>query len=275
MEEIWKDVEGYEGLYRVSNFGRIYGVKSKTILKPRKARNTDTVYLSKGGMDRHLAVCRIVAQAFVCNKYNYENVRHLDGNNENNRADNLMWVPRTIYNVGVVDVHNIDYDHDPSFIAWKGMIWRCYCSDDNTAKWYQDCNVCDEWLVFSNFNKWFKEQSDYKDGYCLDKDILVKGNKVYSPETCCFVPHEINTAILVRKGTTYDLPHGVTYDKRNGKYIGHGTHCKRKYFDNPNDAHAYFKEKKEKYVKYIAKKYYTEGKISKNVYESLINFTVE
>lgn len=245
MEEIWKDIEGYEGLYRVSNFGRIYGVKSKTILKPRKARNTDAVYLSKDGRDRHLAVCRIVAQAFVCNKYNYENVRHLDGNNENNRADNLMWVPRTIYNVGVVDVHNIDYKKDASYIAWKGMIWRCYCSTSNKTKCYEGCYVCEEWLVYSNFRKWFKEQSDYKEGYQLDKDILVKGNKVYSPETCCFVPQEINTAILLRKGEKYNLPHGVSYDKRKGKYIGHGTHCKRKYFDNPNDAHAYFKEKKK------------------------------
>ena len=275
MKEIWKDVVGYEGLYQVSNLGKVYSVKNKTILKQNKARNTPSVYLSKDGKQRHLAVDRIVAQAFVSNEYNYESIKHLDGNIENNKAKNLVFIPRMLYKVGIIDVHNIDYKKDASYIAWKGMIWRCYCSSSNKTKWYMDCYVCEEWLVFSNFRKWFKEQSDYKDGYCLDKDILVKDNKIYSPDTCCFVPQEINTAILLRKGDKYNLPHGVSFNKRNGKYIGHGTHCKRKYFDNPNDAHAYFKEKKEKYVKYIAKKYYTEGKISKNVYESLINFTIE
>lgn len=52
-------------------------------------------------------------------------------------------------------------------------------------------------MYFSNFLKWFN--GNYIKGYALDKDILIKGNKVYSPETCCFVPYEINTLVTNRK----------------------------------------------------------------------------
>lgn len=55
---------------------------------------------------------------------------------------------------------------------------------------YEGCTVCDEWLYFSNFKKWFDE--NYIEGFQLDKDIIIRGNKVYSPQTCCFVPKEIN-----------------------------------------------------------------------------------
>lgn len=75
-------------------------------------------------------------------------------------------------------------------IVWRDMLQRCYDSNfvENNHT-YTGCSVCDEWLYLSNFKKWFEE--NYVEGYQLDKDILVKGNKVYSPETCCFVPREI------------------------------------------------------------------------------------
>ena len=78
-----------------------------------------------------------------------------------------------------------------AFNVWNRMLRRCY--DESLHKEhpkYAECRVCDEWMLFSTFERWFNEH--YILGWELDKDILVKGNTIYAPETCCFVPHEIN-----------------------------------------------------------------------------------
>lgn len=75
-----------------------------------------------------------------------------------------------------------------AYKCWYNMIMRCSSRD----KSYLNCEVCEEWLNFSKFNKWF--QSQYRqDGWHLDKDIRMRGNKIYSPDTCCFIPSELNT----------------------------------------------------------------------------------
>ena len=61
--------------------------------------------------------------------------------------------------------------------AWYAMLNRCYNPLSNRAAAYKNCSVCDEWLTFSNFKRWFDEH--HVEGYELDKDILVKGNRVY------------------------------------------------------------------------------------------------
>jgi len=74
---------------------------------------------------------------------------------------------------------------------WMGIIERCY--DEKLHKKfpsYIGCSICEEWRYFSNFKRWFDEH--YVEGWCLDKDILFKGNKLYSSSTCCFVPQDIN-----------------------------------------------------------------------------------
>lgn len=80
----------------------------------------------------------------------------------------------------------------PFFRKWRHMIYRCYSKKYHlTSPTYSECYVCDEWLTFSNFKRWMETQ-DWN-GKHLDKDILVKGNKVYSPETCVFIDSVTNT----------------------------------------------------------------------------------
>ena len=112
QEEIWKDIPDYEGLYQVSNFGRVKRlpsiVRSKSggirhaperILNPiRQTLGYLTVKLSKDGIVRSVLVHRIVAQAFVLNPNGYAEVNHKDENKTNNRADNLEWCSRS-YNI--------------------------------------------------------------------------------------------------------------------------------------------------------------------------------
>ena len=85
--------------------------------------------------------------------------------------------------------------HRKAYLYWKCMIERCYDPYElNKRPTYIDCTVCKEWLNFQNFAKWYEENyyecNEHK--MSLDKDILVKGNKIYSPETCIFVPMNIN-----------------------------------------------------------------------------------
>ena len=100
---------------------------------------------------------------------------------------------KLIFNNGINDYDDITYRNGrdiKSYSVWHSMLQRCY--DDKyhiKHPTYEGCTVCDEWLYFSNFKKWFDE--NYIEGTQLDKDIFSK-NKVYSPETCCFVPREIN-----------------------------------------------------------------------------------
>lgn len=156
------------------------------------------------------------------------------------------------------------------------LLQRCYdIKFQHNHPTYVGCVVCDEWLHFSNFKKWF--DANFVEGYDLDKDILVKGNKVYSPDTCCFVPHEIN--ILVRnynrKHKQFNLPTGVYYDKIRNKYKAGGYfNSIQKRFDTLNEAILYNSYIRKKYAYNIIENYYKSNKISKKVYVALKNIFI-
>lgn len=95
----------------------------------------------------------------------------------------------------------------PIYSRWASMLARCYCKKsliDNPS--YAGCSVCEEWLLFSSFSKWCV--INYVDGYHLDKDIRIKGNKVYSPEACMFVTAKKNTEQASAKRYKFKSPNG-------------------------------------------------------------------
>ena len=107
MDEIWKDIEGYEGYYQVSNKGRIKGIRlvyqytEERILKPfsnQKGRGYLKVKLIKNGTGKYAYVHRLVAQAFIDNPNHYTEVNHKDENPKNNTVENLEWCTRS-YNM--------------------------------------------------------------------------------------------------------------------------------------------------------------------------------
>lgn len=274
MEEIWKDIKDLEGLYEASSNGNIRNSKTKRILSQRKQSLALVVSISKNGTCHNFSVGRIIANTFLPNPNHFNFVGHIDGDFTNNNIKNLFWYQKKIYGVGIMDVPSGTSDR--AWIYWKGMLWRCYdssCKQRDTI--YRECIVCEEWLRFSNFKKWFYEESNYFEGYHLDKDIISHNNRVYSPETCCFVPQEINKAVMVSKNKRSGLPSGVVYDNVRGRYIGSNPLGKRKYFKTINEAHKFYKIQKEKYVKFLAEKYYKEDKISEKIYNSLLNFKID
>lgn len=93
MKEIWKDIEGYEGLYQVSNLGRVKSLKSKRFLKLSvNEKGYLRCHLSKCGGSKHWRVHRLVAQAFISNQDNKPEINHIDGDKSNNCVTNLEWV---------------------------------------------------------------------------------------------------------------------------------------------------------------------------------------
>ena len=105
----------------------------------------------------------------------------------------------------------------PFYRVWNSMIERCYSAkfqDKNST--YKSCSVAEEWLTFSNFRAWMETQ-DWE-GNQLDKDLLIEGNKVYSPETCVFVTHMVNSFTLDSGATRGEWPIGVYWHKGASKF---------------------------------------------------------
>lgn len=95
MDEIWRDIEGYEGLYQISNKGHVKSLYngSERILKPRdNGRGYLRVHLTKENTSKHIRVHRLVARAFIPNPDNLPEVNHKDENKKNNCVENLEWM---------------------------------------------------------------------------------------------------------------------------------------------------------------------------------------
>ena len=92
MEEVWKPVKGYEGLYEVSDMGHVRGLKSGKVLRPGNSGRYDFVVLVKDGKRKDLYVHRIVANTFIPNPNGLLEVNHIDENKTNNCVQNLEWI---------------------------------------------------------------------------------------------------------------------------------------------------------------------------------------
>lgn len=105
---------------------------------------------------------------------------------------------------------------------WNSILDRGYSENFKLkSPTYTDVTVCKEWFLASNFVTWCKMQRK-DDGWQLDKDLLVIGNRVYSPETCLFVPPWLNTFTATQKKRRGDYLIGTSWHKPSKKYI---THC--------------------------------------------------
>lgn len=164
-------------------------------------------------------------------------------------------------------------------MVWRDMLRRCFDMEyKENLPTYDTCTVCDEWLNFQNFAKW------YYDNYYvipderieLDKDILIKGNKLYSKDTCVFVSHAINSLFTKRTNCRGKYKIGVSFV--NGKYKAscHDGTKKRKNlgtFSTEHEAFLAFKEFKEKHIKEIAEKY--KEYIPQKLYRALYAYEVQ
>lgn len=105
----------------------------------------------------------------------------------------------------------------PVYMTWASMIVRCYCEKSLARRpSYRGCSVSSEWLAFSRFKVWMDSQT--WEGLCLDKDILLPGNKVYGPDACVFVPSALNKFLTDRSSLRGDWPIGVSWNAKDKKF---------------------------------------------------------
>ena len=153
-------------------------------------------------------------------------------------------------------------------------IERCYdLKRQEKHPTYKGCIVAEEWHDFQNFAEWF--ENNYKEGFALDKDILIKGNKIYSPNTCCFVAREINNSFVKSDSIRGKYPIGIS--KAKDKFIAHisinGKRVRLGMFDTPEEAFQVYKIAKEKQIKEVAEKY--KNQITGQTYKAMYNYKVE
>lgn len=150
----------------------------------------------------------------------------------------------------------------PYYSAWKSMLNRCYNSKVHVGlPTYKGCTVAEEWKVFTIFRKWMETQP-WK-GNFLDKDIRFPGNKIYSEETCCFIPHSVNTLISYHENERGKLPLGVFHAESKGKYRAKcRLNGKTKWlgtFKTPEEAHQAYVVFKTKLIIEAANKQTNQG----------------
>jgi len=158
---------------------------------------------------------------------------------------------------------------------------------------YQDITICDEWKIYNNFEKWFEENyyTVPNERMEVDKDILIKGNKIYSPSTCIFVPQTINGLFEMKSHKTVShhfpnkvqsptnefLPTGVTWRKDRHKYrasLNLGSQIVKNlgHYDTIEEAFIVYKQAKEQRIKDVAEEY--KPYIPNKLYEAMINWEI-
>lgn len=196
---------------------------------------------------------------------------HLSGNGCAKCA--LDGQKRLVFGKGINDLYNVS--QEKSYGVWMMMLRRCYDTKLLVKEpSYVGCYVCDEWALYSNFKSWFDK--NYIEGFELDKDLLVKGNKEYSSSTCCFLPKEINSLLTKRQNHRGEYPIGVHKANKNSFKVLlsiDGRLKKVGVYDSEQEAFVAYKKNKEENIKRIAKKF--KGTISNEAYDALMNYNVE
>lgn len=174
--------------------------------------------------------------------------------------------------------------HNKEYSTWFSMLTRCFNERyKNIQQTYKEVTCCNEWLLYENFYEWLHSQENFDkwfDGerWAIDKDILIKGNKIYSPRTCCLVPLRVNTLFVKNDINRGEYPIGVSYYEWGNVYSSSfqdGNHRKTSYFKTKEEAFSNYKIEKEKLIKQIAQEEYDKNNITKKCYEAMMNYEVE
>ena len=166
------------------------------------------------------------------------------------------------------------------YALWKNMLKRCY-SDTCKKKQptYEDCEVSENFKYYEYFYDWCQSQVGFgNQDWQLDKDLLIKGNKVYSEDSCVFIPQEINSLLIKCDASRGEHLIGVSWSKTNKAFRAMVRRNKGKrehlgYFKTEIEAFNTYKVAKESFVKEQANKW--KGKIDNRAYNALMSYTVE
>lgn len=161
------------------------------------------------------------------------------------------------------------------YTAWVRMLERAYSTEkQKTNKSYIGCAVAAEWHNFQNFADWYASQPFSGQGFQVDKDILLPGNKIYCAEFCRLVPARINKILLDNPDRRGAHPVGVTFYA--GKYVSHLSRDGRRYhlgrFATPEEAFKAYKAAREDYIISSAER--DRDSLPLEIYEALMRHKI-
>ena len=193
--------------------------------------------------------------------------------------DNLRTLDLGVGVVGTKYPATVNGKTKKEYQIWYSMLDRCY-NKKTTSKnvTYKDCNVSENFTYYEYFHEWCNEQIGFiSNDYHIDKDLLVKGNKIYSENTCVFLPREINNALPKCDKARGNCLIGVRYKKSVCKYEANCSFGKGKSrylgsFNTEIEAFNAYKHAKENHLKELANKW--KDKIDHRAYNALMNYEV-
>ena len=195
-----------------------------------------------------------------------------------------LYLP-SVYGVGMLGTKYPSREGDRNtkeYLLWCRMLRRCY-SDSFKKKnpTYIDCEVSYNFKSYEYFYEWCHKQIGFGnecDGnpFQLDKDLLIKGNKVYSEDTCVFIPREINQLLTKSAASRGEYLIGVTFERSSGRFISqisiNSRNVKIGRFKTEIEAFEAYKEAKENVLRGLAEKW--KSQIDPRAYEALMNYEV-
>lgn len=202
-----------------------------------------------------------------------------------NISECLEWgikMPELIYGVALNNGQYpaiLNNKNSKEYSLWKSMLQRCYCQKyQKRQPTYIGCSVSDNFKSYSYFYEWVTHKKGFNiDGWQLDKDIVFKGNKIYSEYTCFFVPREINAFFNAKNKDRGIYPLGVCFNKKTGLFRArcnkNGKSVMLGDFRSPEKAHHAYKNFKENLCKELANKW--KDKIDGCVYEAMMVWSVQ
>ncbi len=186
-----------------------------------------------------------------------------------------------VFGVGINDwVGNVNVDGKPirEYKLWQNMLQRCFDEKyKQNQPTYEGVTCSKDWLSMTKFIEDVSQMKGYGlKGWELDKDILQKGNKLYSKDTCCFVPLEVNILLTKSDKARGKCPVGVYFDKCAGKFKAqlrvNGKQKNLGYFTAPEEAFQAYKLAKEAQIKAVAQKW--QHLLDERVYLALLDYEV-
>ena len=189
----------------------------------------------------------------------------------------------SVYDIGIIGdkyPSRVNGRNTKEYMLWCSMLRRCY-SDSYKKKHltYQGCEVSENFKSYEYFYEWCNQQVGFdNDGWQLDKDLLIKGNKVYSESTCVFIPAEVNTLFVKSDNIRGKHPIGVHWCNTKKAFVAQVNKNKGKpeylgLFKTELEAFNTYKKAKEAFVKEQAEKW--EYEIDLRAYNALMSYTVD
>ena len=188
----------------------------------------------------------------------------------------------SVYGIGVVGTKypsKVNGIQTKEYVLWVNMLKRCYNESLHLKHpTYKDCEVSDSFKSYGYFYEWCNKQIGFdNEDWHLDKDLLIKGNKVYSESTCVFIPFEINLVLTKREASRGEHLIGVYWNKKASAFVAQVNKNKGKrehlgLFNTELEAFNAYKTAKEAFVKEQANQWKSE--IDPRAYNTLMNYEV-